>query len=245
MTDSAPSRTMTFRRRLRRWRPYMIAASVVFALGLWLTFQHKPGWYRPVEASEAVVARARREAPNLVDQISGALVRGETIAVTLREDQVNEWLAALPVAWPEFRELIPAGVTQPTVRITEEGLRVGCHLESSGWKVIVGVVWHVAVVEGGASVEIRLGSVQAGSLPIPAAVLKPMLNRALAQEGGGGNQGSTVRSADELFEGVRMENRFEWPNGRRLFRIGRLTTGDKELVIVLHPLPMPGKSKRR
>lgn len=239
-------------RRLRRMRPYLLACSVIFAAALWLTFQHKPGWYRPVEASEEVVRRARRDAPNLADAISDHLVRGEPIEVTLREHVVNEWLAALPEAWPEAHAAMPPELSRPAVRFTREGIRVGCHVSSAGLEVILGASVHVRLGQDRRTVAISLESVQAGSLPLPRPLIRSFLDRALRERNGNAAGAASedegvmpaMKSADDLFEGFEIDNRFEWPNGRRWFRIGRLINGEGTLTLILEPIRSTGRDRR-
>ncbi len=227
----------------RRYRTYTLLTSLVLSATLWFTFQHKPGWYHPVEVTEEIIQRARRHAPNLMDSISDHLVRHKSIEFTLQEREVNEWLAALPRAWPEARDALPRELSRLAVLFTDDGIRIGGHMNASGWQVILGISLEVTRDEASREIKVALTGVQGGSLPLPNLLIKPILNRALAKQSSanpaGDGEGDVVplfQSADDLFNGIRFENRFEWPNGRRMFSIGRLSFGKGRVVIRLDPI---------
>lgn len=205
MYEPTSSTRRSVRRTLRRFRPYLLGMSVLSAVALWLTFQHKPGWYQPVVPTDDVIQRARREGTNLIDTISAHLVRNKRLKVTLREPEVNEWLAALPFAWPDAATAIPPEISQPAVRFTTEGVRVGGHATSSGWEVILGVTIRLEMIEDGDALLLSVHSIRAGSLPLPLTMIKPILRRATAGYGTTeaereDNLASSRPSTDDLFK---------------------------------------------
>ena len=71
----------------------LTVALVVVPLTLivaWLTFQHKPGWYRPVLLDEAGLAHARKEAVATADWVSDRMVQGQAFEVVLTARSLNE-----------------------------------------------------------------------------------------------------------------------------------------------------------
>jgi hypothetical protein len=272
---------MSLRRALRRFRPWLIGLGVCLSVALWLAFQHKPGWYQPVEANEEVLRRVRRDAPNLADRISDHLVRGIPIDIVLDQATVNEWLAALPHVWPDAGRRFPEDISNPAVSFEPGRVRLGAHLKRSGWRVIGAITVELALDPVGDSVIVRLSGVQGGSLSVPRSLLAGWVTRQLARLNpdivemqktpvAAQRQGEAVaqtvpdvvdrlraarrssssgkdsdewndvwrrvKSADELYEGVRFPNRFTWPNGRRAFRVASLTMTRGELRIRLEPL---------
>jgi hypothetical protein len=45
-----------------------------------------------------------------------------------------------------------------------------------------------------------------------------------------------VRSVEQLYRGIRIRNRFVWPNGKRLFRIDQITIDADELRLRIEPI---------
>ena len=219
-------------RRLRRFAKYAALPVLLAGTALWLTFQHKPAWYRPVFVKPDVVQRARREAPNLVDRISDHLVRGEPIDIRLQERNANEWLAALAYLWPETAGALPSELSQPAIHFADKDtIGIGCLASWSGWRVILGARLSVELVEDGDRMDVSLRGLSGGTLPLPSLLAKPLLNRLLGENIDGGGAASLLRrpripSADDLYHGIRFDNRFEWPNGERMFRIGAIAIRD-------------------
>ncbi len=241
-------------RRRRRARPGVrLALGIGLGIGLialgtlWLVFQHKPDWYRPVTVDETVLQQARRDSAATVDTISKQIVEGRTFEVTLRDHTVNEWLAALPHQWPDARRSIPPEISDIALSFDAGKIRLGALCVRGGWRTIVSVGLTLGVSPDGSEASIALADAHGGSLPVPRAVLEDVLQRVLqharsnpsSADDDPGELGSilrSVRSVDELFEGVKVENRFVWPNGARPFRIDAITARAGELRLRLEPL---------
>ncbi len=243
------------RRRLRhrlwrvvvRWQMTALIGALVVLVALWLTLHHKPGWYNPVTLDEPGIQRARKEAVATADYIGDRLYEGIPFDLVLVDRSVNEWLAALPTIWPEAKDVLPSELTGPAVRFEKGGIRVGSHLTANGWQAIVSAGLTIGLTADGTGVDISLHSVRGGSLPVPrtilADVLDPLLRHA-REEHHAVNQPAEplsaamrgVHSVEELFGGVRIENRFVWFNGRWPFRIDSIRIEDGELRLRLEPL---------
>ena len=218
------------------------------ALGtLWLVFQHKPSWYRPVTVNETLLQKARRESAATVDTISRQIVQGRPFEVVLADHMVNEWLAALPHQWPDARRAIPPEISDIALSFDAGKIRVGALCVHGGWRAIVSVGLTPGVSADGSKVSVALAEAHGGSMRVPRAVLEDILQRALEytrSNPGGGNDNPTelgsilrdVLSVEELFEGVSIENNFVWPNGERPFRIDAITVRAGELHLRLEPL---------
>jgi hypothetical protein len=224
-------------------------------LTLWLALEHRPGWYVPAVLDEQGVQAARRDATNAVDQFGDQLVRRLPFEVVLRDDALNAWLAALPHIWPDAAQAVPRELHDPALRFEAGLLRIGALYEVSGWRAIVSGAAAAALADDGATIELRLAELCCGSVPMPPSLITraadPHLHAAAlsdakqssASETPGGVISSIgeVRSVDQLYRGVRIRNRFVWPNGKRPFRIAQITIDAGELRLRIEPLN--GQSK--
>jgi hypothetical protein len=214
---------------------------------LWMMFQHIPAWYRPAELDEATRQRARHEATALTDYVGDQLVRAATFDVVVRDTSVNEWLGTLVELWPDAGRLLPPEAREPAIAFETDRVRIGVLLAGSGWQAIVSATIMLGLSPDGRSVEIALRGVQGGSLPVPRRILVPLIDRVL-REAKGGLRGGTdevsptvsilrdIESADSLFAGLRIRNRFVWQNGNRPFRIEAVSIDRGVLRIVIEPL---------
>ena len=216
---------------------------------LWLAFHHKPGWYQPVSLDEAGVQRARSQAVGVADFVSDRMVEGEEFDVLLQDRSINEWLAAWLRDWPDGRDALPPELSDPAIHFDAGRIRVAAYFATGGWRAIVSVALTLGLTVDGSAVEIRLSGAHAGSLPLPRVILDDVLDHLLQGARAGPpweDSHSTmgplasilreVRSVDELFEGVRIRNRFVWFNGERPFRIESLTIDDGNLRLRVRPL---------
>lgn len=237
------------RRRLllRRTLLAAVTAVPVVLIVLWMTFEHKPGWYRPAIADDATVQRAQASTAELVDSISDRLAVAKPFEVTLSERSVNDWLASLPRLWPEAGRAVPREITKLAVGFDADLLRIGGHYVSGQWQAILNLSLAMEVCDDGSAISIRLRSVHGGSLPVPRAILTRLVERLqLAAPTVAGEPSnfatsaaealSKIRSVDELFDGIKIRNRFVWPNGDRPCRISWLTMDAGELRIGIEPL---------
>jgi hypothetical protein len=198
-------------------------------LVLWLTFQHVPAWYQPVQLNAEQSRDARADATGMADWISGKMVDREPFEVVLHDWSVTRWLAVLPALWPEFEESIPAGLSDGAVRFDDGEILAGAHYEHQGWRLIINVAVSAEVADGGDQLALKLETVRGGSLPVPKAVIRELLEPLVVRS-------RRIRSVDDLFDGVKIDNRFTWPNGDRLFRIESIRIEDGDLRIGIFPL---------
>jgi hypothetical protein len=211
-----------------------VIAGPIVLIGLWMMFEHKPGWYRPVTADDATVKRAQSSTAELVDSISDRLAVARPLEVTLSDDAVNEWLASLPRLWPEAGRAIPREITDLAVRFDAGVMRIGGHFRSGELQSILNLSLAVEVSDDRSAFSIRLINVRGGSLPVPRVVLAKLFEQ--LQDAAPPDEYSEIRSVDELFEGVTIRNRFVWPNGDRPCRVSSITTGPGELRVGIEPL---------
>jgi len=238
-------------RRLRTQRRRVIAAGcagVVLAIVItFLIFQHRPAWYRPALADEPTIQAAREETAAIAARISDRLVLGESVNVELHDAAVNRWLAARPVLWPDARWTLPDEVAFPALSFDDGLLRVAALFERNGWRAILSADFTVTI--DGDSLRVMLTNIRGGSLPLPRFVVRPALSRSISRSGATPEREfapnaaadpidavwRTIRSPDDLFRGISIENNFIWPNGRRRFRIASIRIDDGAIHLRLEP----------
>jgi len=240
-----------FRNRIRRHARRTIAASVVgipaVLVAGWLLLQHKPGWYRPVVLDAAGLQRASQEAAAAAAFISDNMVLAKPFDVELADESVNEWLAAQPRLWPDRELALPAQLSRPALRFSGGQVFVGAHYENDGWRAIATLALTPQLSADGKELKIALARAGVGSLPMPQWILAWLLAPpsptspmdAAAPSGDSEGRPSSfraVRSVEDLFAGVRVANRFVWPNGSRPFRIESISLQDGRLRMRLVPL---------
>lgn len=219
------------KRKSKAIRLLRIALMVVLVGGtagfatLWLIFQHKPDWYRPPPVNERMLRDARSEVAEIVEGISHRIVRGETFELSFTDETVNQWLAALPHVWPGARRNVPPELRDLVIRFEDGRIRIASLYVKGGWRAVLTVAVEVGLSKDGRRVSLQLIEAHGGSLPVPHSVLVYMLGGLAI-----GGADTVIRSGDppkphkpgtaaDWLSGLRVPNRFVWPNGKRPFRI--------------------------
>lgn len=235
------------KRAIRILRRVCILAASAGSIGLaalWLTFQHKPGWYRPVKLDPAGLHQARRDATNTLDSVGDRIVRGEPFDLVISKRSVNEWLAALPQLWPDAARHLGSRFTELAVDFDSDGIRLGALYTHRGWRVIASVDLKIAVTQDGRFLQITLPRLFGGSLPLPRRLLESLLEPFLRQDRDNPSEGAgafdpivgEIGLAGEPVAGMRLRNRFIWPNGRRALRFASIEVKSGELHLRIEPL---------
>ena len=235
------------KRSIRILRRACILATSIGLVGLavfWLTFQHKPGWYRPVTLDPAGLHQARRDATNTLDSVGDRIVRGEPFDLVLSKRSVNEWLAALPQLWPDAASRLGSQFTELAVDFDSDDIRLGALYTRRGWRVIASVDLKIAVTQDGRFLQITLPRLRGGSLPLPRRLLESLLDPFLRQGRASPSAGAgafdpivgEIGLGDEPVVGMHLRNRFIWPNGRRALRFASIEVKSGELRLRIEPL---------
>jgi hypothetical protein len=118
---------------------------------------------------------------------------------------------------------------------------------ADAWQAIVSLRLMLRVSEDGTNLKIALKSAYGGSLPLPRAILRGLLEQLLEQAHSGRWKADgasepliealrRIQSVDDLFDGVAIGNRFIWFNGDRPFRIQSVRIDKGQLHLRLEPL---------
>lgn len=219
--------------RRRRWltprRTWALVtlASACLSVGLFLGLTCRPAWYRPPAVDYERLADDRRDFVSVLDAVGVALNQGRSIALTLRQEQVNRWLAARHDLSHEVIDLTLEGVSRPCVEFLADGsARFGATLRLGEWGAVLGVTLR-ARVRGDDAVQAEWGGLTLGRVSVPRGVLAWVAGRELAR----------YPELRTLLESGRYEalNDFVWPNGRRRYRIESLEVRAGVLEIRLGP----------
>jgi len=232
-----------FWRRGRRmlWRFVLLlpVLLILAVIGLYLTAQHVPTWYRPVTLDPEDYRRVRGDAANFVDSVGDRLVTQEAFDLELSDRALNEWLTALPEIWPDAQKDWPRELSAPALTFEPDAARIGALYHGSRWKGIVNLSMACALSADGQELTLRLLEVRAGSLPLPEALLAKLLEPLmleLQQASAGHHARGELDSLADLYSGITIPNRFVWPNGKRRFRFERIELREGSIHLRIVPL---------
>lgn len=235
-----PSWRTKLKKTWRRLRRSLLVTGPIVALTLWLVFQHKPDWYRPVQLTESQRRVARRDATRRADAFGDSLVNREPFEVVLAEEELTRWLSVTPSLWPRSEE---AELCEPAVQFSDDLIRLGVMVDRNGWRAVIGAGIECGLTPDGRDVTLRLVKISAGSLPIPRALMAWVQRAPPDDASRGGNGGSSdvesllldIQSVDDLRSGVSRPNWFVWPNGERPFSIDSLSIEPGRIRLGIRP----------
>ena len=201
---------------------------VVFVAG-WLMFQHIPAWYAPPAVGPEAEDAVFNDWLGTMDVLTGQLINSPgPFEHRFTQRQINEWIAIREAKWPDARNWLPPGVTDPFVTIGPEGIRLAATVQKGRLRTVASVRLSLAVGQGG--IKLALRDVDVGSLSVPKAFIDKYLDQISAE----------LESEDwctgDLRRGFLLENRHVWPNGKKPFRITGLRFEPGACVVRFEPL---------
>lgn len=205
----------------------LFAVLLVFGLvGLGCAAACRPRWYTPAAVDYTHLPADKQALVALVDGIGDALNAGQPIEVQLEQAQVNRWIAARREIEMDLSGLPLDLLERPCVNFLSDGrLRVAWLAERRGWRAVVTIELRLTLKDDEVLVECT--ELRLGALPLP----RDWAGKAVAAALEGA--GYPVR-----FERNRVAcipGQGVWQNGRRPFRIERLTIEAGRMVLALSP----------
>jgi hypothetical protein len=219
------------RRRRALKRGLLAGGAIVLfvVVGMWLAAIRVPSWYQPVRVDSGQVQAVRDDLETAFDGLNVGMQGDQPFDVVIDQARLTSWLSVREKIWPGVVRYVPGDVALPVLSFAA-GRVVAGGLVSRG--PLRGVVSAEVTVEADAeTVTLRLVDCRVGALPVPRDVVRRFLD---GRTGGKALINGTKASA--LLDGVRVPNRFEWPNGRRPFRIESLELTDGQLIARIEPL---------
>ncbi|MFH1748406.1 MAG: hypothetical protein ABIG44_15340 [Planctomycetota bacterium] len=218
----------TSKARRPRWRIISIIIGAVFWVAVLCALACatcRPAWYVPMTIDQERLKEDKREFVNMLDAIGGALNRGQTFNLELNEEQVNRWLAAraeLPEDWSFEVE----GATFPQISfLAGNRVRIAATVSRAGVEVVLSATVRLDLSDE--HLLIHIESVRAGSLPVPhKAAMKALAESLEIDPADADRHGSNT---------ILTRNVWEWPNGRRRFRILTLEVDSNLTRVSLEP----------
>ncbi len=218
--------------RISRKRLAIACLSALGLAGLVLlgALEHRPDWYAPVVLGESELQQGRMDAMRVVDQIGDRLAAGNPFEITISQSQWNTWLAGLSQIWPDAAREIPREIVEPVLSFEAGRLSAAARIESGGWRAVITTSYGLKLSTDKEWLIVQLESARCGVVSLPRFVTKWLLRPHLRK--------GALRNPefDQVYEGLSLENRFVWPNGRRRFRIEELTIEPGYLRLKIDPL---------
>lgn len=232
----------------RRWIRILGACCAVLIVALvavWMTFHHKPGWYQPVHVAETELQDVRDSLTDANLEFNRGLAAGQPFDFSLDAKRVNQWIAAREHIYPEAKPWVPAWLRDPVVAFEDGKIILAGMVEFEGWKAVASA--HVAVELADESIRIWLAGVRGGSLPIPISSGDGPIAELVSRSAGAGDdmpdalrrltdEMRTRAASEVLSEGTSVANRFEYPDGHRLFRILKCRFNDGTMTLRIEPI---------
>lgn len=223
---------MSRSRAIRMIAALMCVAALCSAAAVWMVFQHVPAWYQPRGLSRAEIRRVQREADASFNHITQQLAAGETAAITLTARELNDLLAARADLWPTAGTWPSPDFSGPFVAFEERSARVGMRHH---WGTIQSI-WSARLrpVIDDQSIALNIDELRAGSWRVPAMLWPdgaPSSTDSRSEQ-----RAAAVQGVGQAWtEGLKVRNRFHWPNGSIPFSIAELDLRDDRLTIRLAP----------
>lgn len=232
-SEPAPGKRSVRKRVIRRILLVWSLVSGAVCLSMLLAFQCRPSWYNPVAVGEEVLRRAQRESAGVIDDTGRHLVRREAYEVSITQQQINEWLAAMPKLWPRWGNRLPEDVRNLAAKLEPGRIRIGALVDRGGVRVVLNGALRISLANDGHAIRIELEQIRGGKLAVPRRLISAVHGLLDDSEGSDNEQGTSIV---DLFDGVDVPNDFIWPNGERRFRIADIRIEPGGVHLRLEPL---------
>lgn len=228
---------------------FIAAILLVSCLGtIWLLFQHKPAWYRPLEIPREQAQAIRDDFVGTVDHVSEKMNTSgvnKVFEIKLTQDQINAWLAAREQIYPALRQWTPVWLNDPYIILEQDGFRVAATAFQKGIKCVVSVNVRAHIQTDG--IAIQLTHVAGGSLPMPKSVIEGVITRlerhfrtttAFSEDN---PRHEVFPTLAELFKGTTIPKQWVWKNGDQPFLIQKIQFEPGAVTFAMQPLARHNK----
>lgn len=235
-------------RRLTRWLLRAALAGTALAalllLAAWLGFQRVPGWYAPLEVSQAELVEVRNSLPNTYQAFVDQTLVGAPFDFSLTDRTLTQWVVARGELYPEARGWLPDWLRDPVVCFQDGRCIIGARVDYRGWQTILGI--HLSLTVNDGFVTARLERLTAGALAIPLSRLAGPLAELLDERRldvalmpdpvADVIRRLRAEGVERLIEeGVSWPNRFVLRNGRRVVKLQDAASSDGRLTVRVVP----------
>ncbi len=173
------------KKRWQRILHILLAVSVLILLAclliLWL-LQTVPLNYQTALAVENEVHQPHLVAlQKTVDNIKDDIWHRNKLVFEVSEQQINAWLATQ--LGPQSSRALPEGIKQPRIELGKQQQSLYFTIERPRFTVVISIVVQIQLGEDPNTVEIRIVSVHAGSLPVRMKRAFDEIESAMARQG--------------------------------------------------------------
>ena len=173
------------KKRWRRILHILLAVSVLILLAclliLWL-LQTVPLNYQTALAVENKVHQPHLVALHeTVDNIKDDIWHRDKLVFEVSEQQINAWLATQ--LGPQSSRALPEGIKQPRIELGKHQQTLYFKIERPRFTVVISIVVQIQLGDDPNTVEIRIVSVHAGSLPVRMKRAFDEIESAMARQG--------------------------------------------------------------
>jgi hypothetical protein len=231
----------------------------------------RPSWYQPVTVRPEEYAILRNQVPNFCNDIGIYLKAGQPFRITLPQEEINRWLAARGEIWPGLRDVLPSYIVDPVVSFQPGRIVLAARYDQSGLSSVLSLAVNLRLEAGGDEIHVEVGSLRAGYLPVPRALVDGLARKILVRQTGkhldplarclSPQTGEYLLAGDPLESRAidrvpsagmsgeiwqfRLPTRSRWPNGGFPYSIAALRVEQGTLTIDVVPTPRQARRSRR
>lgn len=205
-----------------------VAAVVVLLIVSWILFQHIPSWYRPPRVPAEKLQSVRDNWLATIELFRGALNQDHPFTFTLRQDQLNTWLAVSKQITGS--PWVPPHIEDPFVRFESDGVTIAGTVTIRGVRTVLNASINVGVEQN--RIAVQIDTIRGGSLGIPGFWVRNCLEPLKLRE-----HNPYMPRPVELLTGAFLPAEYEITNPKRRFRIRDIRLESGEIIVEIEPLP--------
>jgi len=224
------------RRRIAK-RVCALLVSVLLLSGLtgWMLFQHIPAWYTPVQVSAADLQGVKDDLVACNNAFDDKMQAGGVFEFRITQDRLNAWLSAREQMWPEIRKWVPPMMEDPFIGFEPDRVVLAGTVTLGKVRTVLSVRVRLDADDKG--LLLRLTDVRAGSLPVPAVLVREPLRQFDAHARNSREAAPKFPRAEDLLAGVHVPAEFVWWADKRHFRVCGVRVERGAITFRVEPLP--------